>query len=496
MNTTYKAMATVAAALLSFAIPLHAERQHSPGITTGNVDVRVASDFLNVSADIILDSLMLPSDHQVFITPVVSCDSVSADLPSVLVNGRRMHISYLRGVLRKFPEMMAHNIGSEVERRNGTRQTVNYTTRTPLETWMDPRSLRVEFVYDSCGCGSRFGRRIGDEIPVFHNPVKQMTSTMLPASVVEELPIEIHEGKARIQFEVDRTKLHPEPYRCRNGQLIDNREQLQIIDDSVKYALSDPNVEIAEIDIKGYASPESPYLHNEELAAGRSKALAEYLADFYSLPRGSVKYSSVPENWGEFREEVLLSNEISEEERSLLLELIDSPATTPKEYDAKERRLNTDPKLRRLYRTKILPEWFPRLRATTFAIHTRLKPLDDRALAEVIKTTPEKMSLNQMFRVAALYPEGSKEYNKVIETALKYYPDNEIAIVNAATAAVRKGDYNRAKQLLERAPNSPEVYNLLGIIATAEERYDAAESYFKKAGESGHAERNLELLKP
>lgn len=464
-------------------------------VSTANEDVRIAGDYLNISADLVLDSLRLRSNHQMLITPVIEGDSTKMDLPSVLISGRNMHLSYLRGVLDRFPVIREHEIRQEVKRKNGKAQSVEYTARIPLESWMKSKSVHLAFVYDSCGCGTSFGQRIGSDIPVFENPVPNMTARMLPAPAMMEVPIEKHGGRARVQFEVDRTELHVDPYRCKNGQLIDNRDQIAMIDDSVKYALTDPNVEIADIEICGYASPESPYLHNVELSSGRSKALAEYLADRYNLPKGSVKYSSVPENWGEFRDEVLVSNEISMEQRKLLLDLIDAPATTPKEFDAKERTLKTDPRYSKLYRTKILPEWFPRLRATTFVINTRLKPLDDRKLAEVIKTTPEKMSLNQMFRVANLYARGSREFNEVIAIALKYYPDNEIAIVNAATAAVLDEDYERAKELLKRVDNTPEVYNLLGIIATAEERFDAAESYFRKAGKQTDAERNLELLK-
>ncbi len=463
-------------------------------VGTANEDVRIAGDYLNVSAQLILDSLKLRSNHQILITPVIEGDSTTVDLPSVLVSGRNMHLSYQRGVLNKFPLIKNAQISQEVERQNGKYQRVDYSTKILVEPWMKSKSVRMAFVYDSCGCGTSFGKRIGPGIPVFENPVPHMTARMLPAPALMEVPIEKHGGRARVQFEVDRTELHDQPYRCKSGQLIDNREQLAIIDDSVKYALSDPNVEIAFIEICGYASPESPYLHNVELSSGRSKALAEHLAERYNLPKGSVKYSSVPENWGEFREEVLVSNEISEEERKLLLELIDAPATTPEEFDAKEKTLKTDKRYRDLYRKKILPEWFPRLRATTFVINTRLKPLDDEKLAEVIEITPEKMSLNQMFRVANLYTPGSEEFNKVIETALKYYPNNEIAIINAATAKVLNGKYDEAKKLLDRVNNTPEVYNLLGIIATAEERYDAAKSYFEKAGTTD-SDRNLELLK-
>ena len=499
-----KAVAVLAMSLLAM-IPTFAQ-----SVSTENVDVRISGDYLNVDADIVLDSLRLGSNRQVFITPVVkapesyelSDTSLNHQqtavneiiLPSVLVSGRNMHISFERGVLRNFPAMRNHEIWRELKRENGRPQTVAYSMRVPLEDWMRGRDTRVVFVFDSCGCGAALGRHISDEIVIFENPVNEMQSVMMLPEI-EEVPIQIHEGRARVQFEVDRTELHVDPYLCRNGQRIDNRGQIQMIDDSVRYALTDPNVEISAIEICGYASPESPYLHNEELANGRSKALAEYLADRYHLPKGSVTYSSVPENWGEFRELVVASDELTDGQRMLLLELIDAPAESPEDYDAKEKTLKTDPRYSSLYRSKILPEWFPKLRATTFAIHTRLKDLSDEQLKEVIKETPEKMSLNQMYRVARLYPEDSDEFNEVMLTALRYYPRDQIAITNAATAAVIRGEYDRARRLLSRAENTPAVYNLLGIIATAEERYDEAERYFEKASGDANAERNLELLK-
>lgn len=92
-----------------------------------------------------------------------------------------------------------------------------------------------------------------------------------------------------------------------------------------------------------------------------------------------------------------------------------------------------------------MPEWFPLLRTTRFEIETRLKPLDDAQLAEVITTDPDKMSLNQMFRVSKLYPEGSEEFNDVIQIMLKYYPEDEAANLNAASAALKMGNLDERR---------------------------------------------------
>lgn len=488
-------MKTILRALtIAICLPATALAQTS-GISTDNVSLTASDGYLNVSADILLDGLHLKSDRQVFVTPVVKGgDDQTAALPSVLVSGRDMHYAYERGSLKDFDAISRHDILKEVRRLNGKPQRVDYITRIPLEKWMRLGNARVAFVYDSCGCGVDAGSMIAEEVPINLNPAREMRTAMMTPAVTE-LPVEIHEGRARVQFEVDRTELHTEPYTCRNGQKINNREQLRIIDDSVCYALSDPNVEIAEIAICGYASPESPYLHNEYLATNRSRALAEYLADRYKLPRERCTYSSVPENWKEFREEVVRNKEISEKQRADLLELIDRPAYGASDYDAKEKELRTSPKFAALYRSKILPEWFPRLRATTFAISTRLKPMGDEELARIIETTPEKMSLEQMFRVARLYPEGSDNFNRVIEIALRHYPDDPTANLNAAAAAVAREDYARAKELLEKAGDNAEAYNLRGIIATAEGEFEEAESLFEKAGNLPEASKNLNLLR-
>lgn len=516
MNPTKKTIAAIAASAL-FGISAFAQ-----SVETKNVEINVSEKYLDISADIVLDRLKLRSNQQILITPIIrdhvsehpdssyssapgysgmkAEGSKSLTLPSLLVSGRNMHISYERGVLRNFKAIKNHKIWKELKRDNGKPQTETYSARIPVEDWMRANGTGVFFVYDSCGCGAELAQRISDPVYIseplipIENPVKEMNAFMIIPEI-EDIPVQIHEGRARVQFEVDRTALHINPYVCRNGQVIDNREQLKIIDDSVKYALSDPNVELTKIEICGYASPESPYLHNEELATGRSKVLSEYLADFYNLPRGSVTYSAVPENWGEFRDTVVKSHELTERQRQLLLDLIDEPAYTPEEFDRKEWLLKTDPRYAQLYRTKILPQWFPRLRATTFAVHTKLKPTDDNHLAEIIKSTPEKMSLNQMYRVARMYPSDSDEFNDVMLTALKYYPKEQVAITNAATAAINRGEYARAKQLLDEAEKTSSVYNLLGIIATSEGNYEEAARYFDLAGDNQDAKRNKSMLK-
>lgn len=488
MNRIYKLLLIVA------LLPLSALAAKELGsISTSSLKTNRVGDEVQISADLILDSLRLPGNRQIYVTPVVEGpQGQRVVMPSVLINGRNMHYAYERGALPK-NKKLNYEVGYEVRRHNGKPQSLHYKAATPMQSWMMHQDTGVRLVLDTCGCGHPFGSSVGDPKLLNLNPAPRMRLVYYSPAVTEQ-PVSVHEGRARVQFEVDRTELHPTPYVCRNGQRIDNRAQLQIIEDSVRYALSDPNVEIASINICGYASPESPYLHNESLATNRSRALAEYIGNRFNLPSQKCTYSSVPENWAEFRDLVVAATDITPKQRQDLLALIDRPAYGPSDYDAKERELKTDPKFAQLYRSKILPEWFPQLRCTQFTINTRLKPLDDQKLAEVIKVTPELLSLNQMFRVARLYPEGSDDFNKVIEIAVRYYPSDPVANLNAAVAAIQKGDLDAAERMLKKAGNSPEAINARGVLEAHKGDFKAAMEYFRAAGMLPEAVKNKALL--
>lgn len=488
---------TISLLILLLILPVLIIAKKTVGtISLENTRCDEVANMMRVATTLRLDSVRLGANEMVVVTPILEIpDGEYQTLPSVMIDGRNMHYQYERRGVPKDIRAKYSEISTVVRRANGKEQSVDYSAEVEVQKWMKNPKARLTLAIDTCGCGHLYGRGTGPSFPLRNKPIflpKFRLAYITPEA--KPLPVTVHEGKAKVQFEVDRTELHTTPYRTKKGQLIDNVAQLKMIDDTVTYALSDPNVEIAGIDVCGYASPESPYSHNDYLATGRSRALAEYLAQKYNLPAEKSKYSAVPENWSGFREQTLESQEITEEQRKLLLDLIDAPTYGPRDFDAKEKTLKTDPRYKKLYSTLVLPKWFPDLRVTHFAISTSLKPLDDLKLAEVIKTNPELLTLNQMFRVANLYEEGSDEFNETIETALKYFPDDPVASLNAAVAAIKSGNLERAALLLEKAGHLPEAENARGVLKGEAKDYEAAKSYFKKAGNLPAAVDNLKEL--
>ena len=183
-----------------------------------------------------------------------------------------------------------------MRRINGRPQTVEYRASVPADSWMPSQTASIRVVTDTCRL-RRARPRPGNPFLLCLNPAPKMRSVFTPRRSLPS-PSRPTKGSARVQFhEVDRTELHAEPHLCRNGQRIDNRAQLRIIiDDSVRYAFQ-PRRGDRLYRRCGYASPESPYLHNEFLSTQPVPAHpAEYLGAKYNLPADRSTYSSVAEN--------------------------------------------------------------------------------------------------------------------------------------------------------------------------------------------------------
>ena len=65
------------------------------------------------------------------------------------------------------------------------------------------------------------------------------------------------------------------------------------------------------------------------------------------------------------------------------------------------------------------------------------------------------------------------------------YPGDEIANLNAANAALRRGDIATAERYIDRAGRSAEAIYARGAIAIRKKDYDTARDYLRKAAGMG-----------
>ena len=77
-----------------------------------------------------------------------------------------------------------------------------------------------------------------------------------------------------------------------------------------------------------------------------------------------------------------------------------------------------------------------------------------------------------------------QEFIDIFETAVRIYPESEIANMNAATAALSRNDLINAERYLAkvRSEKYPAEYNnAMGVLTLMEGEYEASEEYLKTA---------------
>jgi tetratricopeptide (TPR) repeat protein len=252
--------------------------------------------------------------------------------------------------------------------------------------------------------------------------------------------------------------------------------------------LSDKNITPQGIVLKGYASPEGSYASNDRLSENRVKALCDYIRRQHNFKEDFFVLDNEPEDWDGFK--VKTEADANIPDRDAVLEIINS-SDEPDRKESDLRSLNGGVAYR-----YVLENIFPSLRRSEYRINYIVRSFSVEEGREVIKTHPEQLSLSEMFAVANSYPVASDEYNSVFDIAVRLYPEDEIANLNAANIAMGKGDYSSARHYLSKAGETPEAIHARGVLNLLEGNLEEALVLLKKAKEMGVSEAasNLDEL--
>lgn len=298
-------------------------------------------------------------------------------------------------------------------------------------------------------------------------------------------------GQAYLDFVVNKTDIRPD-YR-------NNAAELRKVEETINVVRRDPNITITHIGIHGYASPEGSYQSNARLAEGRAQAFQRYVQQLIDLPARLFSVESTPEDWqgliaflGNPRED--LGNPMTDLGQPRMtyenLDAILAIAKGDAAPDEKERQLKQ--KYPQQWK-QLLADVFPGLRHSDYRVSYTIRPFSIDEAKEIIRQKPQQLSLNEMFLVANTYQAGSQDYNDVFETAVRMYPDDETANLNAAVIALGKDDLTAASRYLAKAGNSAQARNARGVLAAKQGRYEEAEAAFRQAA-IPEASHNLDEL--
>lgn len=456
----------ILAAMLAISGMLLSAKDISPvGIDSLSYDRH--GDFMVVNMDIDLTKVDVVSSRAQIITPmIVSAHGDTVTLPSLGVYGRSRYINYQRR------HNAALSQGDEAVFQSHDRPaTYDYMASVPYRQWMDNSRLLVR--RSLYGCTNCLLDVREDEIAVNRRlPEPEIQMIDLTKIPVEEITGTL-DGSAYIDFVVNKTDINPDYRR--------NPVELMKIKATIDTVVNDSDVTITGVWLKGFASPESPYDHNRDLAIGRTEALKEHLCQLYNFDPGIITTDYQAEDWAGLRKNVVASNIGHKAE---ILEIIDSDM----EPDSKEALIKK--RFPKEYRF-MLDNFYPGLRHTEYRITYKVKHTDDvNKIREMMMTRPNRLTQREFYILANTYTPGSDEYFDVFETASRIYPDDKASALNAAYAALKRKDVVSAVKYLAKAGDSDEATYARGAVAYLTGDYDGAISLLETIP-SNEIARNL-----
>lgn len=422
-----------------------------------------SGDFMLIEMDIDLAQVDVQSDEAVLFTPRLVKGNDEKILPEVGVYGRRRYIQYERNGL--LPVSGSESLAIKEKDKPAIH---HYRTVVDYEPWMDGAELRL--ACETFGCCQEVLWSGDTRLASYDEPkyVPQYVYVQPQAEVVKSRSLS---GSAFIDYPVSRTVIDPD-YRNNGAELA----KIKATIDSVR---NDADIRITALSIKGFASPEGSYQNNARLARERTESLKDYVAGLYHFDDAIISTSSEAEDWAGLRKYVAQS---SLPHRQEILDLIDGD----REPDNKEY------KIKREYPEDyavLLRDCYPALRHSDYKVEYVIRSFTSAdEIRPLVHAQPQKLSLQEFYLASQGMEPGSNEFNEVFETAVRIYPDDETANLNAANTAMSKGNLTAASAYLSKAGSSAQAAYARGIYAMLTQNYAEAQRLFEEAQRGGIAE--------
>lgn len=436
------------------------------GAEVSGVDIRKQRDSVVIRMNLNLSGMEVGRNRSMVVTPLFYAEGEEEWLPAIEVMGRTRYLYYQRNE----ESLYADSPYAIIKKDKNLTQQVDYQVSVPYRKWMDRASLVV--AEDTCQCGevSKGNSILLAQADLVFTPRLAYISPQAETRKARALS-----GEAYLDFPVNKTVIYPE-YRRNTAELAKIRATIDTI-------RTDKDFSITRISLKGYASPEGRYAANVRLSEGRTDALKDYLMGEYGFEASLFRTNAGAENWAGLRKYVAQSGLADKE---AILAIIDSE----EEPDAKEQRIRREHAAS--YRI-LLQDCYPALRRTDYTVDYIIRGFNVEEAKDVIKTRPQNLSLQEMFAVAQTYQPGSEDFNHVFDVAVRLYPDDPIANLNAANALLERKEAAQALKFLDKAGDTPQADNARGVAMILLERYDEAERYLRRAAQAGVSEANENL---
>ena len=468
--------------ILQFVVVGFICRAQAPGqIYVIPKSLAIEGDKLTVEMMFDMSRLRIGSSESITYTPIITGSDNQYVLPKLIVKGSNRIKADRRE--EAFNGQPAGFVVSQGENKNNPiysiekfnkRNMIAYRVSVAYSAWMMGATINLR--EETCGCGgtqSMMTQRIINFNETSNSSGFQPRFNFLvPDREVEKNRFDI--GNAYLEFSQGGSTINP---GFRN-----NQSELDKVNQLISMLMSDPDIVVTTIEMRGYASPEGSAQSNFDLSSQRARAMRDYFTRRLSqIPSSSYHIGVGGEDWDGLKN-LLMSYPVSYKEEMINI------INTVQDPDARERRIQQlgggDP-----YR-QIFRDLYPKLRRVDCQINYTARNFTIAEGKERMQQKAKLLSQNEMYQIANTYPAGSSDFNRTLITAGQYFPNNDIANLNAAAAALSEGNPTLADEYLKNVKNtnSLEYANCMGVLSIYKGNYTAAESYLRRAQEGGLAE--------
>lgn len=436
------------------------------------VAVSKQADSLRLQFSTILDDVKLRSRASMVLTPrLVSADGLhSYEFQPVLVGGRNRKIMWKRHAVKPAEAQM-------VRRHNGRQESVVHNLAAPYAAWMRNARLVVDEYVQGCAACELGKQNYVLSQRLFKEPYRPSFAVNYITPEPEPVKVRADKFVARFNFRVNRSELLP--------NLGNNAYELRRVDSVATAILKNPDVQVKNVAIDGYASPEGNFKSNITLSQNRAMAFVKHMKSAYNLGTDLFDVKGHGEDWTGLAQAVQASDLT---EKQAVLDIIQNNADDVKRKQ-QLKALNGGATYARL-----LQDIYPPLRRTEYQFTYQVRPFSIEEACVRIKTNPQLLSLNEMFLVANYYQQGSAERQDALEKAAKFFPNHPVSRFNILAARLADGKADAAAiNALAATAQSAQQLNNLGVAYAIAGQLDKARECFQKA-QSQEAQHNLAEL--
>ena len=241
---------------------------------------------------------------------------------------------------------------------------------------------------------------------------------------------------------------------------------------------------LKDIEVSAYASPDGGYDINEKLANKRQQTAQGYVQQQLKQTNNqgaNIDANYTAEDWEGFQELVKASNI---QDKDVILRVL-SMYKDPEEREQQIRNISS------AFR-ELADGILPQLRRSRMIINYETVGRSDEQIQSQLATDATQLSVEEILYAAGLTDNQSAK-ETAYKTAAQVYPNDARAMSNLAALEYAKGNYKTAQEYIQKAlnvnANLPEAAANMGMLALQQGDIATAENYIAKAtGANGLAE--------